>query len=385
MKIKYSFYYYQNNKTTESIEGKTLNNKRVNHNIIVKVFDFNIFLRLFFLNKNAYKNNIENCQENIIKNTKKENKNKKLYNKNIISNSLGKIKYINKLSLLLIYKIILFNFTISVFSQYNKKYYKININSLNEVKIKIIGTGTQQILSQSFEYHPNEVFIDEIPIDFDSNNNAINNLENEQNTITIKWNYNLPNFRYMFKELNNLIEVDLSKLDCSGISEMSMMFYDCTNLKYINFNIFDTSLVTNMGNMFFGCESLEYLDLSKFNTSLVTNMGSMFAYCSSLKSIDLSSFNTSKVTNMGSMFSYCISLKSLDLSNFDTSLVSNMALLFYNCSSLTSLDISNFNTSLTWNMNYLFSACKKLKYIDISNLNTSLVTYMYNFFLIVII
>ena len=87
-------------------------------------------------------------------------------------------------------------------------------------------------------------------------------------------------------------------------------------------------------------------NLTMLDTSNVTYMSLMFSNCSRLLSLDVSNFNTSNVTGMGSMFSSCSSLTSLEVSNFDTSKVTSMSFMFWGCSSLTSLDVSNFNSGL---------------------------------------
>jgi surface protein len=89
----------------------------------------------------------------------------------------------------------------------------------------------------------------------------------------------------------------------------------------------------------------EKIDLTGLDTSRVTSMSMMFSNCKNLTSLDLSNLNTSKVTNMEYMFSNCTSLTDLDLSSFYTSNVTDMDSMFYNCSSLTNLDIKDFNTS----------------------------------------
>ncbi|MDD6419348.1 MAG: BspA family leucine-rich repeat surface protein, partial [Clostridium sp.] len=119
-----------------------------------------------------------------------------------------------------------------------------------------------------------------------------------------------------FSEFNKMISVDLSALD--------------------------TSEVTNMSVMFGGCDGLTSLDVSKLDTSKVTNMSAMFEGCSSLTSLDVSNFDTSKVTDMSHMFSWCRSLTSLDVSNFDTSNVTDMLRMFCNCPAWDTVDQTKF-------------------------------------------
>ena len=99
----------------------------------------------------------------------------------------------------------------------------------------------------------------------------------------------------------------------------SYLFYGMRAVQTINnLNVLNTSNVTNMSFMFVDLSNLTNLDLSNFDTSKVTNMYQMFSNMSKLTSLDLSNFDTSNVTDMNGMFFGCSSLINLDLSNFDT-------------------------------------------------------------------
>lgn len=84
----------------------------------------------------------------------------------------------------------------------------------------------------------------------------------------------------MFSSNYSVREIDLSNVDTSGVTDMSMMFGECY--------------------------ALTSIDLSSWNTSAVKDMGGMFRFDSALKEINLSgSFDMSAVTRFGSMFSGC--------------------------------------------------------------------------------
>ena len=106
----------------------------------------------------------------------------------------------------------------------------------------------------------------------------------------------------LFRDSENLIELDLSNFNTRNITDMSSMFFFCGNLSLLNLNNFNTSNAIFMGYMFYYCDKLTSLDLSSFNTGNVTNMNNMFAYCRTLTSLKLKNFNTSKVTDMNNMF-----------------------------------------------------------------------------------
>ena len=180
---------------------------------------------------------------------------------------------------------------------------------------------------------------------------------------------NATNMTAMFRECNNLTELDLRMFDTSNVRNMGNMFLNCTKLESLDLSMFDTSNVMDMGGMFLNCTKLESLDLSSFDTSSITNFGKIFYHCTSLKSLNVSNFNTSNVTNFYDMFNGCSSLKELDVSGFDTSKAVIMGNMFSGCSSLESLDVSHFNTSNVKTMSNMFSSLKCS--LDLSNFDTS--------------
>lgn len=101
--------------------------------------------------------------------------------------------------------------------------------------------------------------------------------------------------------------VDLSNLNCSGLSDLSFVRTIVQNgvIKQLNLSNWDTSGVTDMHTLF-ADSALSTLDISGWDTSNVTNMKSMFSGSHYLTSIiGLNELDTSKVTNMYEMFYYC--------------------------------------------------------------------------------
>ena len=182
------------------------------------------------------------------------------------------------------------------------------------------------------------------------------------------------NLYELFHGCSNLISLDLSNLDTSGVTNMGYMFSGCSKLTSLNISSFNTSNVTNMCMMFDNCSNLKSLDLSNFNTSAVINMANMFEYCSNLTSINVASFDTSSATDMSFMFYCCSSLATLNVSNFNTNAVTKMSSMFAQCSNLTLLDLSNFDTSNVTSMDGMFARCSNLTSLNISGFNTSKVT-----------
>ena len=253
----------------------------------------------------------------------------------------------------------------------------IELRKLNDesiIKITLVGTGKQTILSSSFEaLLPYKILV---------NNNEQNvsdktiECTSDKNEIELYFNTGIDSCESMFSGLENITKIDLSEFSFSEINNMNKMFSGCKNLENIVFGNIDTSKVTSMKNLFEKCEKLISLDLSKFNTRLCNNMLYMFYMCSSLSFLDLSNFDTSSVQNMNSMFFRCSNLTSIVLSSFDTSSVESMYNMFYGCSKLTSLDLSHFVTDKVTSMVGMFRDCSKLENINISKFDTSSVQKM---------
>ena len=183
----------------------------------------------------------------------------------------------------------------------------------------------------------------------------------------------------MFRDLSNLISLDVSSFDTSQVTNMEAMFAGMPNLTTLNLSNFNTSQVTSMISMFEGMSRLTTLNLSNFDTSRVTNMEAMFGYMYGLTSLNITNFDTSQVTNMRDMFSNMRNLTSLNLSNFNTSKVTDMRAMFGYMYGLSSLNLTNFNTSQVTDMNSMFAGMS-LTSLNLSNFNTSKVTDMGSMF-----
>ena len=183
----------------------------------------------------------------------------------------------------------------------------------------------------------------------------------------------------MFRDLSNLISLDVSSFDTSKVTNMEAMFAGMPSLTTLNLSNFDTSKVTRMNSMFEGVSRLTTLNLSNFDTSKVTDMEAMFGYMYGLTSLNISNFNTSQVTVMRDMFSNMRNLSSLNLTNFDTSQVTDMNSMFAGMS-LTSLNLSNFNTSKVTDMGSMFYNMRNLTSLNLTNFDTSEVTDMSDMF-----
>lgn len=176
---------------------------------------------------------------------------------------------------------------------------------------------------------------------------------------------------YTFSRCKSLTEIDLSTLDTSSVGSFADVFQDCSSLRSVNLTGWDTSNGNNFRQMFYCCAALEELDVSLFNTSSATSFEQMFYGCSSLRSLDLSHFDTGSATTFASMFYNCASLATLDVSMFDTTSATDLSQAFYGCKSLTELDLSRASTAKVQTFYGMFSGCSGLKRIDLSLFDTS--------------
>lgn len=198
----------------------------------------------------------------------------------------------------------------------------------------------------------------------------------------------ITSMRWMFGDMFNIKNLDLTSFNTSNVTDMSYMFAYSYELTNINVSSFDTSNVTTMSNMFAGQPRMGIVDnngntsylfrdklttliLSNFDTSKVTDMSYMFNGRTSLNYLNISNFDTSKVTDMRCMFHDCYSMTTFNVSNFDTSNVTNMTQMFGNCDNLTSIDLSNFNTSNLEKADNMFNDCYSLTTVNVSGWDVS--------------
>ncbi|MDY4988236.1 MAG: BspA family leucine-rich repeat surface protein [Ellagibacter isourolithinifaciens] len=176
---------------------------------------------------------------------------------------------------------------------------------------------------------------------------------------------------YAFSRCKSLTDLDLSALDTSSVRSFADVFQDCSSLRSVNLAGWDTSSGKDFRQMFYRCASLEEIDISSFKTSASTSFEQMFSGCSSLRSLDLSHFDTGNATTFASMFCNCASRATLDVSTFDTASATDLSQAFYGCKSLTELDLSRASTAKVQTFYGMFSGCSGLKRIDLSLFDTS--------------
>ena len=169
----------------------------------------------------------------------------------------------------------------------------------NEITLKVQGGGEINYLNNGFNKDPSEVLVNGEPR---SECKKKCTLGSGINTVVIKFSSQLTSCKEMFKGLNKIKEIDLSKFDASKVATMENMFQSCTNLKIITFGNMATSSVTNMMKMFNGCTNLKFLDLPNFITAPTTVIKNMFDGCSSLVYLSLNKFKINNTTQLTEIF-----------------------------------------------------------------------------------
>ena len=123
----------------------------------------------------------------------------------------------------------------------------------------------------------------------------------------------------------------------------------------VDVKIVDKIKPISTAGWFCGCEELTTINLSNLDTSNVTDMSMMFAGCYRLQKIDLSKFDTSKVTNMHSMFLDCHLLFGVEI-DYEDELFGDKLLNLIETGQAKGIDISNFNTSNVTDISAMFES-----------------------------
>ena len=178
-----------------------------------------------------------------------------------------------------------------------------------------------------------KIFIDEKEIKY-SKEYLFNSTGEHEVKIGILEDINLNN---MFKEIYNLIAVNMTSDSNAKIISMESTFDNCKTLEKFYISGFDTKNTKSMKKLFLNTQ-LNKINISSLNTDNVIDMSHMFSF-TELTSIDLSNFNFSKVENLSHFFKSCYSLMNIKFDNIDTSNVKDMSYMFSNCEALQMLDL----------------------------------------------
>lgn len=187
-----------------------------------------------------------------------------------------------------------------------------------------------------------EIYIMNRPNQECSAKSLFNGMESTKLKVVFKHPECIVNMYGMFNNCKNLIDLDISNLNTSNVTDMGWMFGDCRKLRKLDLKNFDTRRVESIGWMFKGCESLASLNISSFNTEKVRSMSKIFCGCESLVELDISNFRATSLEHWSNLFTDCKSLINLNLRGFSPrELSSGMPSLFHNCSALSNIYIGD--------------------------------------------
>ena len=119
----------------------------------------------------------------------------------------------------------------------------------------------------------------------------------------------------LFKNCNNIIEIDLSNLDCSNLNDLDSTFENCYSLEIANLSLNNGKNINSMDYSFNKCKKLKDVDFSNFYPKQNISLNYLFQDCTDLSYVDLSNFYTFNYYNI---FDGCtnINLNFQNLNNF---------------------------------------------------------------------
>ena len=189
--------------------------------------------------------------------------------------------------------------------------------------------------------------------------------------------YQSLNMNYMFKDVKDLISVEMNSENNCIIDSMISTFENCNKLVDFNISGFNIERVRSMSKMFYNT-SLSTFSPSSFNSKSLQDMSYMFAY-SSVEKISFNNFNSIRVKNMSNLFRNCTNLRDLNLYMLDTNEVNDMSYMFSNLEKLYYLSVITLKTSKVTNMSHMFQGCH-LGELDLQFFNTKSVIDMFFMF-----
>lgn len=199
-------------------------------------------------------------------------------------------------------------------------------------------------------------------------------------TGTFRPNWNLSNIgngdafglTHMFSYLNSTTDTIIDLSNCTVpknhpvVEAASYVFSNSPHTTQVKFP--KNLKLGNMNAMFRNCSGLTTVDISGLDLSECTVMSLVFQGNTSLTSLDLSNLDVRKVTTFESMFENCTNLQTITgIETWATTTASgaNISKMFYNCSSLTSdIDMHGITAYVSSsNAIYTFANCTSIKNI----------------------
>ena len=148
--------------------------------------------------------------------------------------------------------------------------------------------------------------------------------------------YEELNMDYMFKDVKNIISVEMiSQKDCK-ITSMISTFENAKNFQNFTITGFNGDKLKSLKKVFYKSGLNEFHIPYDF-TSNVEDMSYMFS-SSLIEKFLFSSLNINKVKSISHMFEKCDSLIEIDFDNININNINDMSYLFFSCSSIQKID-----------------------------------------------
>lgn len=189
----------------------------------------------------------------------------------------------------------------------------------------------------------------------------------------------LTTMKYMFKNCENLTNIDVSNFDTSNVTDMSEMFFGCSLLTNLDVSRWDTSNCTNFQEVFYS-SGIKFLNISNWDlsksseSSYSTGSAQLFRGMNGIQTIECQNTKVpEKVYYLGYMFQGCTSLRTFGyFDKFNPAYVRDLSEAFSGCSQLKSIDWSEkmFDTSQSYiNCGNTFKSCGALKSVKLNTTN----------------
>jgi surface protein len=228
------------------------------------------------------------------------------------------------------------------------------LNKIGEINcIYDVQTATQntKILGNDFKKHEINITIDGENIGY-SKEYKFKSMGEHNVTFNLYENLNMD---YMFKDVKDLISVEMNSDKNCKITSMISTFENCENLNKFSITGFDTRNLKSMKKFFYN-SNINTFNFTSLNTDNLEDISYMFAKTNFIN-FSFNGLKTNSVTNMSHLFEECSSLQSIDFTEINTNNVKDISYMFSYCTAISSIDFNTFNTSQVIDMSNLFQQC----------------------------
>jgi hypothetical protein len=217
--------------------------------------------------------------------------------------------------------------------------------------IKVFGNesfpydGKLQVIGEDFPYKKSIVIVDKNEYIYDIDDSGkIEGVTKDVFPLYYSFKEPIINGSYLFKDVNFIKNIDLSKMNSSLLVDATSMFEN-SSVEEIYFasenyaEYFITTKIIYVIKMFLNCVNLKKIIFPPFfNVGL--NAREMFKGCIKLEDVNITAIISTEIEDIESMFEDCKSLKVISFSNdFLTGEIKSLNNVFKN-TNLTTLDIS---------------------------------------------